>query len=253
MASKRQKVTADIVKAFRANGASKDLKVWPFRLPNGADGWIVDAANGKPAREVRAGWQHRSKGSSLSRKADAPLTWESESERGALRILEYDPNVAEIRTQPFTVVHQTKGKLTKTYPDIEAVMSDRTRKIIQVKAEKALLAQKVLDRLERDRVAFEACGWTYEIWTNAYVRQQPRYEILKTLHYYRAHLPTQSDVDRVREYLGTHGPQPIGKIRDLVGSHRPLEATLMPLIAHRVIAIDFMRPFTEEAYAFLIH
>lgn len=253
MGTKKQKVTADIIAAFKAEGASARLKVWPFRLSNGDDGWIIDAANGKPARKVQPGWQGRSTGSFASKKAHWPLNWESENERAALRICEYDPDVWEIRTQPFTVVHQSDGKLTRTYPDIEVVMSEKQRKIIQVKLERALPDPKVHARLERDRVAFEACGWSYEIWTDTYVRLQPRFETLKTLHYYRGNQPTESDIERVRSYIGTHGPQPLGELRDFLGRHLPLEATLMPLIAQRVIAIDFMRPFDEKACAHLIH
>jgi hypothetical protein len=253
MGTKKQKVTEDIIAAFRAEGASARMKVRHFRLPNGADGWIVDAGNGKPARKVQPGWQGRSTGSPDTKKATRPLHWESENERAALRICEYDPEVVEIRTQPYTVVHQADGKLTRTYPDIEVVMTDRRRKIIQVKVEKALTDPKVHARLERDRVAFEAFDWSYEIWTDTYVRKQPRHETLKTLHYYRRHQPPASDVDRVREYLGIHGPQPIRALRDLLGRNRPLESTLMPLIAQRVISIDFMQPFDEGAQAFLVH
>lgn len=252
MAAKRQRVTADIIAEFRAGGASAGMQIWPFRNPNGDEGWIVDAANGKPAREVRSGCFGRSTGTFASRKANLPLEWESENERAALRICEYDPRVREIRTQPFTVVHQSDSRLSRTYPDIEVVMVTGERKIIQVKYAKALKDPKIADRLERERVGFKAHGWSYEIWTQDYVRQEPRYETLKAIHHFRSHQPNDADVIRVREYLSMNGPQKINMIRQLLGRERSLEAVLMPLIARRIVEVDLMQPLNAEADVYLV-
>jgi hypothetical protein len=245
MRPRLQKVTVDIIAAIKATGASSRSKVWPFTLPNGANGWIVDAANDLPARKVRPGWQARSTGRFVSKKADRPQTWESRHEYAAFLICEYDPDIEKFRSQPFTVFHQTNGKLSRTFPDIEVVLKNGQRKIIQVKVTEALNDTKSFERLDRDRVAFEACGWGYEIWTDSFVQQQPRRTNLETLHHYRGHRVTEDEIAKVRDCLGD-GVKLAGDVYDVIGSRRLLEAALMPLISKGLIAVDLNQRFDER-------
>ena len=48
MGTKKTKVTADLIEAFRADGASARMKTWHFRLPNGATiKYVATVADGK--------------------------------------------------------------------------------------------------------------------------------------------------------------------------------------------------------------
>lgn len=161
-----------------------------FQLAGGVIGRILRPVNGQMARQVRPGWQTRATGTFDSRKAKSPLAWESALERDALLICEYDDNVIELRTQPYEVEIDTKPRRSRTYPDFAVLLSDKSRKIIQVKSDYDLRKPEVEQRLLRDQMIFEGLGWTYEVWRESYVRSHPILENAKLLHYFRKHSAT---------------------------------------------------------------
>ncbi len=236
-----------ILAEYRAKDRRAKPKVLPFLLPNGNGGCIVDAGDDKPARKVRPGWQSRSVGTFCSQKADSPLTWESTNEQAAMLLCEYTREVLRIRSQPLTIFHTTDGKVTRTYPDIEIVLTNGERRIVQVKSSRHLEDPEIFERLERDRVALEACDWTYEVWTDAYVRKEPRYSNLKAVHYYRHHEPAVEVVEQVRELLRKEGELSAGQLSTRLGSRLALEPTLLPLVCRQILEFDVKRPFGPEA------
>jgi len=251
MKSRRIKDTSDVIASFKAMNRSADPLVFPFQHSNGDLGWIVDARNGKPARKVQPGWQAKPTGTFISTKSVCPLDWESQNEYRALLICEYDRRVLGIRTQPYTVLHTTGGKQSRTYPDIEVTMADGSRKIIQVKIKEKLEDRIVRHRLERDRVAFEACGWDYEIWTDEYVLAQPRLKNLLGIHHYRGYPIGKEMVEDLVKSITRGEIRTIGAAYSIFGPTVPHEATLLTLVAARAVDIDLMQPIRPEAPIFL--
>jgi hypothetical protein len=230
---------------------SANPNVWQFRFPNGDHGAIVDSGDGKPARKVRPGWQSKPTTTCISTKSERPLECESHNEYGAILICEYDRRVVRIRTQPYTVLHTNGSKQSRTYPDIEVVMSSGSRKIIQVKAKEKLTDVTVKYRLERDRLAFEANGWDYEIWTDEYVQAQPRLKNLLAIHHYRNYPLDPDLVGKLRASISNGEVRTIGGVYESLSPTSPREATLLMLVAARAIDIDVSQPIRPEAPVFL--
>lgn len=242
LASGRNKIIAKI----QAENPSAKPCVWPFKLSDSDGGWIVDAGDGLPARKVRPGWQARSTGTFISRRLDENLFWESRSEHAALLLCEYGLMPKSIRTQPFVVIHKLGSTITKSYPDIEITTADDRKVIIQVKADHALNRMDVSVRLERERIAFEACGWGYDIWPTSQVMKEPRYETLKTIHYFRSTAVDEKFRARIIDILSTNGPLALGHLIDELGDDLPMEATVIPLVTTGVLKIDIERAIDAE-------
>jgi hypothetical protein len=227
-----------IMARIRERDPKAQPEIWPFKLSDDQEGWIVDAGNGLPARKVRSGWQSRSVGSFISRYSPDPLPWESRAEYAALLVLEYEWRPRRIRTQPFAVIHRTGKKLSKTFPDIEIVLADRDRRIIQVKSDRDLKDPRAEFRIERDRAAFELAGWKYDVWKESDLVQEPRHTTLKSLHYFRRHEPARWLIDRIKELLSSRQTISMGRLMEMLATEAPMEATLLPLVTTGFLRLD---------------
>lgn len=241
-------------RAFRKIGRTPDMENasgWRVEFSNGDLAKIIEPPAGMAARKVRAGWQARPTGSFASVKCDVPLYWESSSEYAALLICEYDPEIRSIRTQPYKVVHRKSGKRTQTYPDIEVVMRSGQRKIVQVKIEEKLNDPIVAKRLLRDRQVFEACGWEYEIWTDRYVKAEPRLQNLKNIHHFRGHDLASDIRDAIHAKLRDRA---ISTVRDLLNilPKENSENAVLSLLANHVMSVDLFKPITRDSSVFYL-
>lgn len=204
-------------------------------------GRLYDAGPGYLARMVRPGWLSRPTGTLVSTKCEWPVFWESALEYTALLICEYDSQVIKLRTQPYRLEYETAERTVKTYPDIELELLSGRRKVVQVKPMRDLGDEEVSRRLDRDRKVFEAFDWDYEIWTEKTIMVEPRRSTLNLLHYYLWHPIDRKHQDAVVDLVKSGKKQTIGSLMASLELAGVKYATLLKLIAQKVLTIDLTR------------
>jgi hypothetical protein len=123
---------------------------------------------GRPVREFRMhkNQQHWS-GSWWCATTEDLEIYESRLELSRLILADFDPDVADVLSQPFVLRQVVDGKTRLHTPDFLFVTRDRQAVVVDVKHADRVRAPKVAPVLARTREAVEAKGWSYEVWTGA--------------------------------------------------------------------------------------
>ena len=147
--------------------------------------------------------------------------YESRLELARLTMLDFDPTVKRIASQPFHLRATVDGKRLKRTPDYLALTTDGPL-AIDVKRRDELEKPEVKELLEHTRSLVEARGWRYEI---ACEPDEVTYANIKFLAGFRRHWLFQDEVlaavldssarepgQSIRAVLdGTELPKPIAK------------------------------------------
>ncbi len=117
-----------------------------------------------PWREFRwyKGQRHFS-GSYWSATIGAPVGYESRLEYANLLLVDFDPQVRWILSQPFLLEGDDRGTPRRHIPDFLIGCADASVCVIDVKPAEKLSLPKVRDSLGWSRRAIEAHGWEYRV------------------------------------------------------------------------------------------
>lgn len=150
------------------NGASPHVRV--RRLGDAID--VVPLSDARlrlfdsavPWREFR--WykkQQHFSGWYWSATMQAPVGYESRLEYANLLLLDFDPRVEWILSQPFLLAGEDRGKARKHIPDYLIVHADGSVCVVDVKPAAKLSLPKVRDSLGWSRRVIEKHGWEYRV------------------------------------------------------------------------------------------
>jgi hypothetical protein len=119
-----------------------------------------------PWREFR--WyrkQQHFSGSYWSTTMQAPVGYESRLEYANLLLLDFDPRVEWILSQPFLLAGDDRGKTRRHIPDYLIAHADQSVCVVDVKPAAKLDLPKVRASLDWSRRVVEAHGWEYRVLT----------------------------------------------------------------------------------------
>lgn len=118
----------------------------------------------RPAREIPsyAGQRH-TPGRYWCATADDLLGYESHLEALWLRLLDFDPAITAIATQPFEISGRDTDGTWNHVPDIYTRRADGHVEVIDVKNPLQLGKPSVVRQAERTRIMCEALGWGYRM------------------------------------------------------------------------------------------
>lgn len=118
----------------------------------------------RPAREIPsyAGQRH-TPGRYWCATADDLLGYESYLEARWLRLVDFDPAIAAIATQPFEVSGKDADGVWRHVPDIYTRRADGHVEVVDVKNPLQLNKPRVVRQAERTRAVCEALGWGYRM------------------------------------------------------------------------------------------
>ena len=117
-----------------------------------------------PWREFRwyKGQRHFS-GSYWSATMNAPVGYESRLEYANLLLLDFDPRVRRLLSQPFLLEGDDRGTNRRHIPDFLTAHADESVCVVDVKPAEKLSLPKVRDSLSWSRWVIEAHGWEYRV------------------------------------------------------------------------------------------
>jgi hypothetical protein len=126
----------------------------------------------RKARMTPCGWF-------FSRTIERALPYESALERDVLLALDFEPDVLDLRSQPFYVRAADRAGEEEMCPDLIAEVRSERRLVIDVKPEGKLLDPDVEARLARMMEVCELAGWEHR------VRCEPAPAYLRDLRFLR--------------------------------------------------------------------
>lgn len=168
-----------------------------------------------------------------STKSRDSLPFESRLERDALLILEMDPAVKVMQTQPLELKYWDGPVLRRYIPDIQ-VWGEKDL-VIEVKPAQ-IAATAEFQRIVRVRASYFAeKGLAYEVWTEREIRLQPRFGAIRMLWRYLDHEISEDVRARVREAIQNDTKLTLGSVIDALGGDLAAWRNAYALVAQRVI------------------
>ncbi|WP_022889093.1 TnsA-like heteromeric transposase endonuclease subunit [Agromyces italicus] len=196
-----------------------------------------------PWREFRwyKGQRHFS-GSYWSATMDAPVGYESRLEYANLLLLDFDPRVRRLLSQPFLLEGDDRGTTRRHIPDFLIAHADDSVCVADVKPAEKLSLPKVRDSLGWSRRVIEAHGWEYRVLSEPDPTLFTNVQFLAG--YRRAFQFVDTEVAAAIEALRT--PQTFGEaaafVQSIVGDHRRALALVLHLIWTRFLSTDLTLP-----------
>jgi hypothetical protein len=187
----------------------------------------------------------RVRGLFASLKSERLIPWESQLERDALLVLEFDHDVLRMREFQECLDISVGDAAFRAYPDIFVEAVDSQPLIIEVKSDADAADENVRRRLALIGSHLSESCQRYVVWCEREIRQQPRLGLLELLATYRrpgarAHLRSQSDVLRLLQC----GPQfSCGFAERHLGTRN----RVLQLVANDLLTTDLTVPFASSS------
>ncbi|WP_309127113.1 TnsA-like heteromeric transposase endonuclease subunit [Microbacterium sp.] len=196
-----------------------------------------------PWREFRwyKGQRHFS-GNYWSATMDAPVGYESRLEYANLLLLDFDPRVRRLLSQPFLIEGDDRGTTRRHIPDFLIAHADESVCVVDVKPAEKLSLPKVRDSLRWSRRVIEAHGWEYRVLSEPDPILFANVQFLAG--YRRAFQFIDKEVAAAIESLRT--PQTFGEavefVQPITGDRRRARALVLHLIWTRLLGTDLTLP-----------
>lgn len=199
----------------------------------------------KPGRRVVTPSKGRVVGRFFSSRNRRSVPWESQLERDCMRILDILPEVEAYWSQPGGFIYEFAGKQRIYYPDIE-VKTRTGRKFIEVKPSDKLLKGDTFDRFEVIRLVLQGEGYSFEVWTEDQIRQEPLVSNVDLLQPYRLLGGTIYSTISIARAFGGRKRISIGELARQISADNAFEAVL-PYIAEGKLCVDLNKPITADS------
>jgi hypothetical protein len=166
-------------------------------------------------------------------------------ELDALYLLEFSPQVLDIKEQPFKFHYGLEGRIRRYTPDFAVTLVDGSVRVIEVKPSRSLAKPAVKTKMAAIEDAMGRQGYDFLIRSEVEIRHEPRLGNLKTLFKYRRNVVTPDLLCSLQRLIKLHMSNPVmtlGNFADLLGS---LDLA-MTLLAHGQISYDHDHAFNRE-------
>jgi len=181
-----------------------------------------------------------------SGKSQEPLPFESRLELDALRVLEMDPDVTVMQTQPLQLTYLDGMKLRRYIPDIQ-VWGTKDY-VIEVKPSNKADTEEFKRIVEVRRSYFAEKGLGYEVWTEREIRARPRYDRVITLWRYLDHEIPRKATLRALLHVRTKSTPTLGGVIDALGGDSSALRNAYALVAQGIIRTDVCAELNRRAH-----
>lgn len=206
----------------------------------------ADLVVGRPVREfrMRKGQTYWSGSYWCATTGDLEV-YESRLELARLLLADFDPQVADVLPQPFTLHTTVAGKPRRHVPDFLFTSGSNRATVVDVKPWDRLSAPRVAPVLAWTREAVERKGWTYEVWSGV---PDVRLANVRFLAGYR--VPMRIDLQALHVVRAVARPgDTVGEVLDAAGDLVPPTAA-KPALLHRLwlheLTVDLDEPLVRR-------
>lgn len=172
---------------------------------------------------------------------DRLLPYDSAQEMRWLRLLDHDPTVTEIMTQPMTLRGIDKNGVFNHTPDIFARLTNGGAKLIEVKTDDRLAKEETIRAARLAAAAAQAMGWDYHLVTRPPVQRSRTVAWLAGAR----RLNNKTELrEEVRQALVA--PMTIGDLWSKFESTYLVKPATYNLLWHHVFTMDYRLPLNEK-------
>ncbi|MFC3626993.1 TnsA endonuclease N-terminal domain-containing protein [Vogesella amnigena] len=206
-------------------------------------GWHRDSHT--PVRQVVAPTGGSIRGYFPSIKTGRMIGYEQLLELDALYLLEFSPQVLDIKEQPFKFHYGLSGRMRRYTPDFALTLSDGSALVIEVKPSRSLAKHEVQAKMEAIEEAMGRQGYNFLVRSEVEIRREPRLGNLKQLFKYRRNAVTADLLIGLQRLVKLHKSNPVmmlGEFADLLGSMK----LAMALLANGQVSYDSDAPLGSK-------
>lgn len=217
-----------------------------FTGQNGFFAELVERTDGLPIRPIVDGRRARTVGMYFSVKNGAAAPWEAGTELFGFHLAELTDAVVSYRAQPHTLRMRMVGRAATYTPDREDILSDGTRRIIEIKGRDKGDADYQA-KLSAAGRAYAALGWTFECLDLADYRASARFPVVDLIQSRRRTTITIADVHAVQSVFESEALCGFGQVTRALGAGQIAVAKFSAMVARRYLAIDESFTLTDDA------
>lgn len=179
-----------------------------------------------------------------SRKLGRMVEWESVLEADAIRLFEFNVNVASYRPQPSEeFYHDASGAARRFVPDFEVTWVQGGSVLIEVKSDADAAYPPTQRLLGFKAMAMQTQNKDYRVLTPLQIRRQPRFGNLQQLERYSRH-PLAAEVMQLLEGISRDQSFRIKDLAPRLGG----EDVLFRALACGAMRTDLNAPLNQESH-----
>ncbi len=180
-----------------------------------------------------------------SRKMDSNIVWESPIELAFLLRAELDPTVTAIYAQALEVTWDDGQRSRLHYPDF--VICRGGAEVHEAKADKQAASEKVVSRTAAVRRHLMEHGAEYGLAIGSALRAEPTFSNAATVARRLLERVSEDLARGVVAMVQDHEPIRLGDVVSGLAAAGCTEATVLTLVAHNRIHVDYRRPVDDDA------
>lgn len=186
-------------------------------------------------------------GTYWSVRAGAHVGYESLLELANLMLIDFDPDVEQIVSQPFLLDGVDGARRRRHVPDFLVRLGDGRVRVVDVKPAHRLTVAKVRGSLEWTRRLMAQIGWEYEICSEPHPVLVTNVRFLAGFRWADRYDP--DEVDRVRGVIGDLVPfrDAVSRAAEAAGTARRARAVLLHLLWRRELVTDLYRRLDADS------
>ncbi|NMO79180.1 TnsA endonuclease N-terminal domain-containing protein [Niallia alba] len=148
-----------------------------------------------------------------SKKSNEMVAWESLLEKDFIKVLDFDPSIIKIQSQPIKIEYRYKGKIYKYFPDFLVETKDKQYIIFEVKPEDKIKEEDNKVKFEVGKIYCEKKGWKFKIVTEKDIRQGYLIQNLDKIRGVDERLTKESTKIKIYNFIQKNGKS---KMEDII-------------------------------------
>lgn len=202
----------------------------------------------KQARKIKPSKKGSYRGYLNSKKCDEMVAWESLLEKDFIKVLDFDPAIEKIQSQPIKIEYRYKGKLHKYYPDFLAVTNEKYFVLYEVKPEDKIDDEKNKIKFEVGKIYCEKKGWKFKVVTEKDIRKGYLIQNLDKIRKIDERTTKKSLTMKIYRFMQEKGKCKICDLRENFSdiSRAEFDANLFYMIYNHYFEIDLINEILNE-------
>ncbi|WP_019156814.1 TnsA endonuclease N-terminal domain-containing protein [Robertmurraya massiliosenegalensis] len=205
--------------------------------------------NMRQARKIKPSKKGNYRGYINSRKCDELVEWESLLEKDFIKVLDFDPSVNRIQSQPLKIKYRYKGKLYKYFPDFLVETKDKHKILFEVKPENKMNDDKNKVKFEVGKIYCETKGWDFIVVTEKDIRKGFLIQNLDKIRKIDERLTKQSTKMKIYGFVQDIGKCNISDVRKQFANiltNAEFEANLYFMIYNHYFEVELINEIFSE-------
>ena len=182
-------------------------------------------------------------GKTPSNKLKQMIPWESQLERDYVALLEADPEVTYICSQPFHIEYTRDRKRLSYTPDYWVERRNKRGTVVEVKP--SCFVDKFRELFEAVQIECAAKGWDFIVVTEQEIHRQPRLNNAKLLcRYSWNEIPNEVGI-LIGQFMRPGQTKTVGELKALFKQCGIQSTMIYTLMYFSAFSFDINQPFTD--------